>query len=171
MKQADAKNAKRRAGLQSLAAFVVSLLLVAAVAGFGSRFTPGPWYREIAKPSWTPPGWLFGPVWTLLYLLMAAAAWQVWRRRGIGGARAALAVYLVQLVLNALWSWIFFGLHLIGPALVDLAVLWVLIVATCVLFFRASRIAGVLLLPYIAWVGFAGALNLALWILNRGSQA
>ncbi len=145
---------------------LVSLALVAVVAGFGRQFTPGPWYQALTKPSWTPPGWVFGPAWTFLYASMAAAAWLVWRRRGTRFSDAALGLYLLQLVFNGLWSWIFFGLHRIGLALADLLVLWVLIVVTTLFFWRVSRSAGILMLPYVAWVAFAGLLNHALWVLN-----
>lgn len=151
---------------RAIAGAAVSLLLVTAVAVFGSRFMPGAWYAALAKPSWTPPGWVFGPVWTTLYLLMAWAAWLVWRRGGEAGGRPALACYGVQLVLNALWSWIFFGRHAIGAALADLALLWLAILATLLLFWRVRRLAGLLLVPYLAWVTMAGFLNHAVWRLN-----
>ncbi len=155
------------------AALLASLLMVAVVAALGARFGPGEWYVELAKPAWTPPGRLFGPVWTLLYLTMAVAAWLVWRQRsGLVGrerdaADAALTAYAIQLLLNAAWSWLFFGRHLIGLALVDIGLLWLAILATTVLFWRVRRIAGLLLVPYLGWVAFASALNLRLWQLNR----
>jgi benzodiazapine receptor len=157
----------KRSRLRNISGLVISLVLVAAAAAFGGRFAPTAWYQEIAKPPWTPPAWIFGPVWTALYIMMGVAAWLVWRKRETPGAVVALGVYVVQLVLNGLWSWIFFYLHRIGLALADLIVLWVLIVVTCVLFWRVRRAAGVLLLPYIVWVTFAGFLNQAIWALNR----
>jgi benzodiazapine receptor len=156
-----------RRGLRSISGLVVSLLLVAAFAAIGSRFAPGAWYQQIAKPLWTPPNWLFGPVWTALYILMGVAAWLVWRQREARRVHFALAVYVLQLVLNSLWSWIFFGQQRIGLALADLIVLWILIVLNVFLFWRVRRLAGILLLPYIAWVGFAGMLNRTIWDLNR----
>jgi len=126
------------------------------------------WYQGLAKPPFNPPEWLFGPAWTLLYLLMAVAAWLVWKQ-GIGaaGVKLALAVFLTQLVLNALWSVFFFGLRSPLAGLVDIVVLWLTILATIVFFFRVSVPAGVLLLPYIAWVSFAAILNAAILRLNR----
>ncbi len=157
----------KQSGPRKTVGLIVSLVLVAAVAAVGGRFAPTAWYREIAKPPWTPPGWLFGPVWTALYILMGVAAWLVWLRRDAPGSFPALVFYGFQLVLNSLWSWIFFGLHRISLALADLMVLWVLIVVTCVLFWRIRRAAGILLLPYLAWVCFAGFLNQTIWALNR----
>jgi tryptophan-rich sensory protein len=127
---------------------------------------PGPWYAGIVKPTWTPPGWIFGPVWTLLYILMAVAAWLVWREGKGRASLPALGFYVAQLFANALWSWIFFGLHRIGPALLDLFILWVLIAISCLLFWRIRRTAAILMLPYLVWVSFAGILNFALWRLN-----
>ena len=148
---------------------VVALAVTFAAAGIGSVFTSqsvGDWYQQIAKPSWTPPGWLFGPVWTVLYTLMAVAAWLVWRQGGWGEARLALGLYAGQLVLNAAWSALFFGARLPGPAFAELVVLWLMIVATTAAFFRKSAVAGVLMLPYAGWTAFAGALNFALWRMN-----
>ena len=134
--------------------------------GIGSQFMPGAWYEALAKPTWTPPNWIFGPVWTLLYILMAVAAWLVWRRYGFKKARTALVLFLVQLVLNALWSYLFFGIHRIELALLDIALLWLLILAVTIVFWGKERLAGFLMLPYLAWVGFAACLNFALWQLN-----
>lgn len=153
-------------------ALVVSLALVALVAVFGRQFEPGPWYAELRKPGWTPPSWVFGPVWTLLYLLMAVAAWLVWRtRRPLAGARraqatAALIAHGIQLGLNAAWSWLFFGERLIGLAAVELGLLWLAVLATTVLFWRTRPVAGALLVPYLLWTSYAGALNLQIWRLN-----
>lgn len=145
-------------------ALLVSILIVAAVAFFGSRFMPGPWYDALAKPSWNPPAWVFGPTWTILYALMALAAWKVWivvRRIDL-----ALMVYGVQLVLNGLWSYLFFGLQRPDLALIDIAAMWLMILLTLVLFWRRDRLAGMLLVPYLLWVSFASALNFAIWQLN-----
>ena len=144
------------------------LVLTFAAAWIGSRYMPGPWYASLAKPSWTPPGALFAPVWTILYVLMAVAAWLVWRQAGFGGARAALVLFVVQLALNALWSYLFFGLQRADLAVIDIVALWFAILAVLALFWRVDWRAGALLLPYLAWVGFATFLNIAVWRLNRG---
>jgi translocator protein len=151
---------------RSVIGLVAWLILCYAVAAFGSQFTPGAWYDRLAKPSWTPPGWIFGPVWTLLYGLMAVSAWLVWREHGLSGARAALLLFLAQLVLNGAWSWIFFGLERPGVAVIELGVLWVAIRLTLVAFWSLHRVAGLLLVPYLAWVTFAGILNFEIWRLN-----
>lgn len=156
----------QRTGRKSIAGLIVSLITVALVAAFGGLFTPDSWYQELAKPSWTPPGWIFGPVWTFLYASMGVAAWLVWRERGGRIRTTALGIYILQLLLNAAWSWIFFGLHRIGPALADLIVLLILIVGTIILFLKVRPLAGILLIPYAAWVTFAGFLNHAIWSLN-----
>jgi benzodiazapine receptor len=153
--------------LVSIIGLIMSFVLVAAVAAIGGRSGPGEWYARLAKPPWTPPDRLFGPVWTLLYILMAISAWLVWRKAGLRPAAAALSVYLCQLVLNGLWSWIFFNRHRIGWALVDIAALWVMILFTVILFRRVRPVAGALFIPYLVWVSFAGILNFELWRLNR----
>jgi benzodiazapine receptor len=140
---------------------------VACAAGPGIFIRPGSWYRTIAKPAWRPPDWLFGPVWLVLYLTIAVAGWLVWRDHGLTGAAAALAIYVVQLVLNALWSVVFFGVHRIGWAAAELAVLWLSILAAIVAFHPLSPTAAYLLVPYLVWVTFALTLNLAIWRLNR----
>ncbi|MBI1373198.1 MAG: tryptophan-rich sensory protein [Phycisphaera sp.] len=151
---------------------VVAIVICFAAGGIGNAATMpelAGWYAGIAKPTWTPPGWVFGPVWSLLYVMMALAAWQVWRRAGADGAVSAtkpLAIFVVQLVLNALWSVIFFGMHEPGWAAVELAVLWIAIAATLILFWRRSTPAGVLLAPYLTWVSFALLLNIAIWRMN-----
>ena len=145
------------------------LLLPFAAAAVGTRFMPGAWYASLVKPAWNPPNWIFGPVWTLLYVLMGVAAWLVWRRVGWSGARLALGLFIVQLVLNAAWSWLFFGLHRPDLAFVDICALWGLILAVAVLFGRVDRLAAALLVPYLAWVGFATVLNFTIWRLNAGA--
>lgn len=152
-------------------ALVLALCLAVcfAAAGLGGLATSRSvrtWYQKIERPGWTPPDWLFGPVWTVLYATMAVAAWLVWRRAGWTGARAALALFAVQLFLNAGWSWLFFGLQSPGAALAELVVLWCAIVATVVAFWRVTPAAGLLLLPYLLWSTFAAALNLAIWRMN-----
>lgn len=137
-----------------------------AAGWIGSRYTPGDWYASLAKPLWTPPNVVFAPVWTVLYILMAVAAWLVWRRRGFAGAGAALILFLVQLILNALWSYLFFGLHRAELAFLNIVALWVMILVVTVLFWREERCAGALMVPYVVWVAFASCLNFALWRLN-----
>ncbi|MEE7560368.1 tryptophan-rich sensory protein, partial [Xanthomonas sp. Kuri4-2] len=117
-------------------------------------------------PAWAPPGWLFGPVWSVLYGMMAVAAWLVWRERGWRGAGGALALFLVQLALNAAWSWLFFAWHRGGAAFADILALWLVLGATTLAFARRQRLAGVLLVPYLLWVSFALALNYTVWHLN-----
>ncbi len=123
-------------------------------------------YAELTQPGWAPPGSVFGPVWTTLFALMGIAAWLVWREGGFRKNKTALTLYLVQLVVNALWSWLFFAWHLGAYALIDLVVLWLLIIATLVAFWRVKTLAGILLVPYVLWVSFAGFLNYAVWQLN-----
>jgi len=150
-------------------ALVIALLVCYGVAAFGGLFSAragGDWYADLAKPSWTPPSWVFGPVWTLLYGMMAVAVWLVWLRRREGGAAAAMALFAVQLAFNAAWSGLFFGLHRPGVALVDLVLLWLALAATVWLFLRRRPAAGALLVPYLLWVSFALALNFAIWRLN-----
>jgi len=140
-----------------------------AVAWAGSAATTpkiSGWYAGLVKPAWNPPNWLFGPVWSALYIAMAAAAWLVWRQGGLTAARRPLTWFGVQLALNGLWSWIFFGLESPGWAFVELVLLWLAIAATTVEFWRRSRAAGILFLPYLAWATFAGSLNFAIWRLN-----
>ena len=157
----------------SIAKNVIGLagwLTVTFVAGwFGSRYMPGDWYTSLAKPSWNPPNAVFGPVWSVLYVLMGVAAWLVWRKAGFEVAGAVLGLFVGQLVLNALWSYLFFGLHRLDLAFLDIVVLWLAILAVVVLFWRVHRGASALMLPYLAWVGFASFLNFVLWRLNCSS--
>jgi translocator protein len=142
------------------------LLVCFAAAAIGGQFTPGVWYDRLAKPEWTPPDWLFGPVWTVLYAMMAVAAWLVWRRTGFAEGRWALGLFALQLVLNAGWSAIFFGLQRPGLALAEILLLWVVILATLIAFWRVRPLAGALLVPYLAWVSTATALNFEIWRMN-----
>jgi translocator protein len=137
-----------------------------AAAAMGGLFLPGEWYAGLRKPSWNPPNWIFGPVWSALYTIMAMAAWLVWKRGGFAGQRVALLLFLVQLLFNALWSPLFFGLHQPSLAFVDLMLLWLTLLATIAAFWKARRLAGAMLLPYLAWSTFAGSLNFAIWRLN-----
>jgi translocator protein len=138
-----------------------------AAAAFGGLFMPDAWYAELRKPAWNPPNWIFGPVWTLLYATMAVAAWLVWQRGRFRDQRLPLSLFLVQLLLNALWSPLFFGLHSAALGLADILLLWMALLGTVLAFWKARRAAALLLVPYLAWVTFASALNLALWRLNR----
>lgn len=145
------------------------LVLVFAAAALGSALTTsslGPWYESLNKPSWNPPNWVFGPVWTVIYIMMAVAAWLVWRRDGWRQSQVPLAWFAVQLALNVAWSGLFFGLRSPGLALVDIAALWIALAITATLFWRRVPAAGVLLVPYLAWSSFAAVLNATIWRLN-----
>ena len=147
--------------------FLVFLALVVLMSAFGSQFGTGEWYAGLNKPAWNPPSWVFAPVWSTLYLLMSIAAWMVWNS-GHEARNTAIAYWLAQLVLNGIWSWLFFGLHRPGWALGDLALLIVVLVLTIRKFHAIRAPAAYLLLPYLAWVMFAWVLNLALWQMNGG---
>jgi translocator protein len=123
-------------------------------------------YVEIVRPSWSPPGWIFGPVWTTLYFMMAVSAWLVWHSGGFHTDRLALSLFLVQLVLNAIWSWLFFAWRLGAFSFADIVLLWVFIVLTLVFFWRSNPLAGILLIPYLLWVSFAAFLNFTIWQMN-----
>jgi translocator protein len=151
--------------MRDLRALGIFLALVAVAAFFGAQFQPGPWYEGLEKPPLNPPGWVFGPVWSVLYLAMAVAGWLVWRARP--ASTTPLTLWGSQLILNAAWSMLFFGLHRPYFALFDIVLLFALLIGTTVSFFQARILAGALLLPYVAWVGFATYLNAGLWYLNR----
>jgi tryptophan-rich sensory protein len=130
-------------------------------------FLPGRWYAHLSKASWTPPSYLFAPVWTVLYVVMAVAAWLVWLQGGFRRNSLALGLFVVQLALNAAWSFICFGLHELTFSVADMVSLWVLVLLTTAAFYRVNRLAGWLMVPYLLWVAFAASLNVALWRLNR----
>jgi len=153
-------------GVRSILILLVFLALSLSAGLFGAQFEPGEWYRQLAKPSWTPPNWLFAPVWTVLYLAMGVAAWLVWQRVGWRKLRLALLFFIVQLILNAVWSWVFFGLQRPGLAFGEITVLWAAILVTLVLFWRHCPLSGAIFLPYLLWVSFAAILNFSLWRLN-----
>lgn len=155
----------RRKQIIGLVAWLAVSFIVAAI-GSAASIQAGPFYTQLIRPEWAPAPNLFGPVWTILYALMGIAAWLVWRVGGFRAARTALTLFLVQLVVNALWSWLFFGWHLGGLAFADIVLLWVLIVATLIAFWRVRPLAGALLIPYLLWVSFASALNYSVWQLN-----
>ena len=142
------------------------LSFAASAIGAIASFQAQSFYGQLVQPAWAPPPAVFGPVWTLLYTLMAIAAWRVWRIGGFRSHRLALSIFLVQLVFNAVWSWLFFAWHLGALAFADIVLLWVLIVATLLSFWRIRPLAGALLVPYLLWVSFAAALNYSLWQLN-----
>lgn len=149
-------------------AFAISVLAVVLASGIGglAAASSAEDYARLNQPSWAPPSWVFGPTWTVLYVLMAVSAWLVWRSGPWTRTRPALTLYAVQLVLNAAWTPLFFGLGWRGVALLDLSALLVVLVATVVLFWRRSPLAGALLIPYLAWSMFAWSLNFAVWQLN-----
>jgi translocator protein len=158
---------RTRAGdLFGLGGFLVLCLAISAIGGRVTADSVGTWYRTLQKPVFNPPDWVFAPVWILLYLLIALAGWRVWRRVGLSGARAGMVAYSAQLALNLAWSFLFFGGRLIGIALAEILLLLVVIGVNAVLFWRVDRLAGWLLVPYVAWVAFACVLNFALWRLN-----
>lgn len=142
------------------------ICFMAAVVGSAASFQTKAFYAQLTQPTWAPPGSVFGPVWTVLYAMMAVAAWLVWRSGGFRSNRLALGLFLVQLVLNALWTWLFFAWHLGSFAFIEIVVLWFFIVATIITFWRARWYAGALLIPYLLWVSFATALCYTVWQLN-----
>jgi len=139
---------------------------VAAAAGAIASVDAAAFYTLLSKPDWAPPALLFGPVWTVLYVLMAIAAWLVWRQDGLSGAKGPLVLYVIQLALNALWTWLFFRWRQGEAAIVEIMVLWLFVLLTLVVFRRRSVLAGLLLLPYLAWVTFAMALTMEIWRRN-----
>jgi tryptophan-rich sensory protein len=144
----------------------VTLCAITGAIGAVASVEAKSFYATLNQPAWAPPAGVFGPVWTLLYIAMAWAAWLVWRERGFGRARGALGLFVVQLVFNALWSWLFFGWHRGALAFADILVLLALIVATIVAFARIRRAAAWLLAPYLAWVAFATLLSYSVWQRN-----
>ncbi len=152
------------------AALLLSLGVTALAAALGAvaSFDASDFYGALIKPAWAPSPGVFGPVWTVLYACMAVAAWLVWRAAGLSAAKGPLALYLVQLALNALWTWVFFRWRSGGWALTEILALWLVLVPTVVNFWRVRPVAGVLLLPYWAWVTFAAALTAAVWQRNPG---
>lgn len=148
--------------MKALTGWLAASFAAAALGAVATRQAPE-FYAQLVRPDWAPPGWLFGPVWTVLYALMGIAAWRVWREVGFG---SALYLFLAQLALNALWSWLFFAWRLGAAAFAEVVVLWVLIAATLAAFLRIDRLAGALLVPYLLWVSFACALTYAVWRAN-----
>ena len=152
---------------------VMLILFLAAcfgVAWTGAQVSPGiassEWYDQLNKPDWNPPGWLFGPVWTTLYTLMAIAAWRIWRKLGFKGGRKELSWFGTQLLLNGIWSQLFFNAQNPGLAFVEILFLLSAIVATTIYFYKEDRLAGYMMVPYILWVAFATVLNGTIWMIN-----
>lgn len=145
--------------------FVLVSLSAGVIGGLATSSSVKTWYPEIVKPSWNPPASLFGPVWTLLFILIGVSAWRVWLTGQFWGAPAA--IFGVQFVFNLAWSWLFFAQHRPDWAFLDIVVLWLSIVAMLVTFWRIDRPAGWVLVPYLLWVSFASILNFSIWMLNR----
>ena len=144
----------------------LTVCFAAAAIGGAASIQAGPFYAQLVRPTWAPPSWVFGPVWTALYALMGIAVWLVWRVANSRAVRFAIVLFLVQLILNALWSWLFFGWRQGGLAFADILLLGASLVATLVAFWRIRRLAGALLIPYLLWVIFASALNYSVWQRN-----
>jgi tryptophan-rich sensory protein len=155
----------RRAQLIGLVGWLLVSFAAAAIGAFAT-VNAGAFYGALLRPAWAPPAWLFGPVWTALYAAMGIAAWLVWRSAASTATRGALGLFLIQLIVNGLWSWLFFAWRLGGVALAEIGLLWLLIVATIVAFWRFKPLAAWLLVPYLVWVSFAAALNWSLWTAN-----
>jgi len=152
-------------GYYGAAAWFLVTFAAAAVGTLASTHA-AQFYGRLMLPTWAPSASVFGPVWTVLYLLMAFSAWRIWQRAGANGAYVPLTLYLVQLALNALWSWLFFEWHLGGVAFTDIVLLWLVLVSMMVAFYQHSRPAALLQIPYLLWITFASALNYSAWQLN-----
>ncbi|HRK18129.1 MAG TPA: tryptophan-rich sensory protein [Hyphomicrobiaceae bacterium] len=149
--------------MQRYLSLIAFAAIVFAMATTGALFRPGAWYQSLAKPSWTPPNWLFGPVWMLLYIMIAIAGWRVWLA---GGMSAAIVVWGINIIANGLWSYLMFGINRIDLAFYDIVVLWLTIAAFIVLAWPLDRTAALLFVPYLIWVSYASALNLTIWRIN-----
>ena len=160
------RNKEAREIGRSLSSLAICILVCLAAGWVGSRFLPGEWYTSLNKTSWTPPNSVFGPVWTALYIMMGISAWIVWKNRHYKKAKVSLFLFVFQLILNSLWTYIFFGLHRPGVAFLEISALWFVLLATLIGFWRVKNVAGVLMLPYILWVSFAALLSFAIWRLN-----
>lgn len=146
--------------------FVLLCLLVEAISGWFTSMSLRSWYPLLQKPVWNPPRWVFAPTWTVLYLLMAVAIWLVWKEKNSPWKETAYKCFAVQLLLNLLWTPLFFGLQCPLCALIDIIILWIFIVATLISFYAVRPVAGWLLVPYLLWVSYALTLNAAIWYLN-----
>ena len=160
----DSTEDPKRAARRPLLFFLLVTLAAGAVASLFTEPSIPTWYAGLARPGFAPPNWVFAPVWTTLYVLMAIAAWRVWRITGTKSLE--MGAYAAQLIFNFAWSAIFFAAHQIGLALADIGVLFLLVLVATILFWRRDRIAGLLFLPYLLWTGFAAVLNEAYWTLN-----
>lgn len=146
----------------------LAVAFIAAAIGSAASIHAASFYARLVRPEWAPPAFVFGPVWTVLYVMMGVAAWLVWRMEGLHPARTAISLFLFQLALNALWSWLFFAWHLGALAFAEVLLLWFAILATLIAFWRLRPLAGWLLVPYLLWVSFAAVLNYTIWRLNPG---
>ena len=151
--------------LVGLAGWLAASFVAGGIGAVASA-SAGAFYGSPSQPSLAPPAWLFGPVWSVLYILIGVAAWLVWRKHGFSGAAAALRLFGIQLVANALWTWLFFVWHLGALSLAEIILLWLLIAATISAFWQLHRLAALMLVPYLAWVSFASALTFSIWRLN-----
>lgn len=163
---ASSSTTQSHSGKNHYVALAFFIVVCFAVAATGGLFPPDEWFASLNRPGFAPPNWLFGPVWTVLYLMIAVSGWMVWKSPAAVSKTAAFMAFVFQLLLNAAWSAIFFGLHNPGWALVEIGFLWLAILWTIVLFRRHSRTASMLLVPYLAWVSFAAVLNYGFWSLN-----
>lgn len=149
---------------------ILSLLAWIAVCGlagiFAAQFEPGTWYEMLQKPSWTPPNWVFPIAWPILYILMGTSAWLIWKMESVSLSDYEFKWFFLQLGLNAIWSWLFFGKQYIATGLAEIFLLWIAIAFTLLLFWKKNRTAGLLLIPYLLWISYASALNFAIWQLN-----
>lgn len=157
----------RNRRLAGLAGWLLLCFAVSAIGALASIQAQA-FYGQLVQPDWAPPGYVFGPVWTILYAMMAIAAWLVWCKGGFRENRLALSLFLAQLAVNALWSWLFFAWFLGALAFAEIMLLWLLIATTLWAFWRRRLLAGMLMLPYLAWVSFAAMLNFSVWQLNPG---
>jgi len=158
---------KESRDLVGLFAFIVLCLVVSGIGGAVTASSVETWYQALEKPPFNPPDWVFAPVWTLLYIIMGIAAWRVWRFRSFEATSKALGFFALQLGFNLTWSFLFFGLQRIDLALVEIVILLVVIIVNAIMFWRIDRLAGLMFLPYIAWVTYATILNSSLWLLNK----
>jgi tryptophan-rich sensory protein len=159
-------NLKPSRDIVGLVVFIALCLAFSGIGGAVTATSVGTWYQALHKSPLNPPDWVFAPVWTTLYVLMAIAGWRVWRHARSEARRRALAVFAVQLGLNLAWSFLFFGFQRIGLALLEIVILLLAIIANTILFWRIDRVAGVLFMPYVLWVVYATVLNTSLWLLN-----
>jgi translocator protein len=150
----------------SLVPFLVVCFVAAAIGSVATNRSVNTWYPQLRKPDWNPPKWVFGPVWSVLFAMMALSAWLVWRAAGWRGAESALLLFAIQLALSPIWSVVFFGMRAIGGAFAEILLLWMMIIATAVAFSSISFLAAWLLIPYVAWVAFASYLNFRIWQMN-----